>query len=95
MEYKVLKKLFKIKSSDLYVYWRYLWEHYGDPTIPPFPQDLLPPIATDTSLDEMTPPVPIAPTNHVLATDALDLVQQDTFCLPTLLSCKDFLSDIA
>ena len=75
MDYKTMKKIFKIKSSDPYQFWMYLWETFGDPAIPPFPQDLLPPVAADTSSDEITPLVPVAPTNLVLATDVLDLVQ--------------------
>ena len=76
-------------------YWMYLWKKYGDSNIPPFPEDILPPVAADTSSDEITPPPPVAPTNLVTATDALDSVHQDTICLPTLPSCEDFLSDIA
>ena len=74
-----------IKSSDPYVYWMFLWETYGDPSIPPFPKELIPPVVADTSSDEITPSTPVAP----------DSMQQDTLCLPTLPSCNDFLSDIA
>ena len=38
MEYKILKKTFKIKSSDPYVFWMHLWATYEDPNIPPFPK---------------------------------------------------------
>ena len=69
----------------------FLWEHYGDPNIPPFPKELIPPVVADTSSDEITPPIPIAPTDLVPATDALDSVQQDPLCLSTLPSCDDFL----
>ena len=75
MEYKILKKTFKIKSSDPYVYWMYLWEHFGDPAIPPFPQELIPPVVVDTSSDEITPPTPVAPTDPILAIDALNSMQ--------------------
>ena len=65
----------EIKSNDPYDIWMFLWETYGDPAIPPFPKELIPPIAADTSLDEITPPIPVDPTDPVPATDALDLVQ--------------------
>ena len=94
MEYKILKKTFKIKSSDPYVYWMYLWEHYGDPTIPPFPKELIPPAAADTSSDEITPPAPVVPTDPVPAIDASDSVQQEILCLPTSASWDGFLPDM-
>ena len=64
----------EVKSNDPYDIWMFLWETYGDPTIPPFPKELIPPVAVDTSSDEITPPVPIAPTNPGSAIDASDLV---------------------
>ena len=73
----------------------YLWETYGDPAIPPFPKELIPPVVADTSLDEIIPPTLVAPTDPVPDTDASDSVQQDTSCLPTSASCEDFLSDLA
>ena len=82
-------------STDPYDLWMYLWETYGDPSIPPFPQDLLPPVAAITSSDEITPPPPAASTDPIPATDASDSVQQDTSCLPPLPSCDDFYSNIA
>ena len=84
----------EIKSNDPYDIWMFLWETYGDPTIPPFLEDLLPPVAADTSSDEITPTALVAPTDPVPATDASDLVQQDTSCLPTSPSCDDFLSNL-
>ena len=89
MDYKTMKRMFKVKSSDPYVFWMYLWETFGDPAIPLFPKELIPPVAVDTSSDEITPPAPIAPIDHVPATDASDLVQQDPLCLPTLPSSDD------
>ena len=91
MDQDVMDSTDDIKSSDPYVYWMFLWETYGDPSIPPFPKELIPPVAADTSSDEITPPAPVAP---VPATDASDSVQQDTSCLPTLPSCDDFVADI-
>ncbi len=81
-----------IKSSDPYVYWIHLWETYGDPHIPPFSKDLIPPVAVASSPDEITPLD--APIDPILATDASDLVQQDPLCLPTLPPCDNFLSTI-
>ena len=75
MDYKTMNFFFKIKSSDPYDFWMYLWETYGDPAIPPFPQDLIPLVAVDSSLDEITPLVPVAPNDPVPATDASDSVQ--------------------
>ena len=61
-----------------------------------FRSDLIPSVAVDSSLDEITPPdAPITPTDLVLATNALDSVQQDTSCLPTSASWDDFLPAIA
>ena len=75
MDYKIMTKIFKHTSSDPYAFWMYLWEKFGDSSIPPFPQDLLPPVATITSSDEITPPPPVASTDHIPATDASDSVQ--------------------
>ena len=95
MDVDILDTMSEIKSSNPYVTWMYLWEKYGDPNIPPFLEDLLPPVAADSSSDEITPPTPIAPTDLVLVTDASDSVQQDHLCLPTLSSCNDFLPALA
>ena len=68
---------------------------YGDQKIPPFPKDLLPPVAVASSLDEITPPdAPVASTDPVLAIDASDSVQQDLPCLPTSTSWDHFLPDM-
>ena len=72
MDYKIMTKMCKHTSSDPYTYWMYLWEKFGDPSIPPFPQDLLPPVVAITSSDEITPPPPADP---IPATDASDSVQ--------------------
>ena len=63
-----------VKIWPPYVFWMYLLEHYGDPTIPPFLEDLLPQVAANSSSDEITPQAPIAPTNPVTTINALDLV---------------------
>ena len=85
-----------IKSSDPYVHWIHLWEMYGDPHIPPFPKDLIHPIVVASSPDEITPPnAHVAPTDPVPSIDALDSVQQDPSCLPTLPSCDYFLFTIS
>ena len=61
MDYDVLDfTTDEIKSNDPYDIWMFLRETYGDPTIPPFPEELLPPVAADTSSDEITPPAPVA-----------------------------------
>ena len=74
-------------------------EKYGDPTVPPFPDDILSFVASvmvPPTLEEIPPlDTPIAPIDPVPATDALDSVQQDPFYLPTLPSCDDFLPAIA
>ena len=70
MDTDVMDSTDDIKSSDPYVYWMFLWETYGDPSIPPFPKELIPPVAADTSSDEITPLAPVAPTDLVLAIDA-------------------------
>ena len=58
--------------------WMALWEAYGDPTVPLFPEDILPPVTLVMVLappDEIPPyDAPIAMTDLVLATNALDLV---------------------
>lgn len=89
---KVLDSLIDLKETNPYVHWIHLWETCGDPHIPPFPQDLIPSVASTSSLDEITPPdALVALTNPVPATDALDSMQQVPLCLPTLPSCDDFL----
>ena len=79
--------------------WMALWKKYGDPTVPPFPDDILSFVAS-----VMVPPTPeeipppdtlVAPTNPIPTIDASDSVQQEILCLPTLPSCDDFLPDIA
>ena len=51
----------------------YLWEMYGDPHIPPFPKDLIPPIVVASSPDEITTPkahvVPINPIPAIVASN--------------------------
>ena len=71
MDYEVVDSLIDLKKSDHYDNWIYLWEVYGDPHIPSFLKDLIPPVATDSSLDEITPPALVAPTNLVPATNAV------------------------
>lgn len=61
-----LDSLIDLKETNPYVHWIHLWEMYGDPHIPPFPKDLLPPIVVASSLDEITPPkAHVAPTDLV------------------------------
>ena len=59
--------------------WMALWKAYGNPCVPPFPKDILHPVApvmVPSTPDEITPPiVPIAPTDPIPTIDALDLVQ--------------------
>ena len=55
MDMEVMDSLDDMKSTIFYDIWIYLWEMYGDPHIPPFPQDLLPPVVVASSLDEITP----------------------------------------
>ena len=77
--------------------WMNFWEAYGDPHVPPFRKDILHPLTlamVSSTPDEITPPAPIAPTNLVPATDALDLVQQEITCLPISASWDDFLPNI-
>ena len=56
-----------------------LWKEYGDPQVPPFLEDILPPIAlvmVPTTLVEIIPPdAPIASTDPVPSTNAPNLVQ--------------------
>ena len=95
MELDILDSLLELQATDPYVYWMFLWETYGDPSIPPFLKELIPPVAADTSSDEITPPALVASTDPIPATDASDSVQQDTSCLLTSPSCDDFLSNLA
>lgn len=95
MDYEVLDSLIDLKAFYHYDNYIYLWEMYGDPNIPPFPKDLIPPVVVNSSLDEITSPAPVDPTDLVPATDASDSVQQDPLCLPTLPSCDDFLLTLA
>ena len=87
------------KLIQLHDMWMAHWKKYGDPTIPPFPDDIL-----FFAASFMVPPTPkeipppntlVAPTDLVLAIDASDSVQQDPSCLPTPASWDDFLPDIA
>ena len=48
---------------------------YGDPNIPPFLIDLIPPIATDSSSNGITPLAPIAPIDHVPSIDVSNSMQ--------------------
>ena len=76
MDIEVMDSLDVMTSNDLYDIWIYLWELYGDPHIPPFPKDLLPLVATASSLDEITPQnALVSPTNLIVDIDASDLVQ--------------------
>ena len=81
-----------------------LWEAYGDPNIPPFPEDIIslvthvmvPPIVVASSLDEIThPDAHVATIDLVPTIDAPDSMQKETTCLPTSASWDDFLPDIA
>ena len=57
--------------------WMALWKKYGDPTSPPFLDDILSFVASvmvPPTPVEITSPTPIAPTDPVLATDASDSV---------------------
>ena len=73
LDYKIMDKMCEeMSSSDPYDLWMYLWVTFGDPAIPPFPQDLLPLVVAITSLDEITPPPSVASTNPIPATNALD-----------------------
>ena len=74
MDENVMDSIEDIKSSNPYVYWIHLWELYGDPDVPPFLEDILPPVVAASSSDEITPPAPVAPTNPVPAIDASDSV---------------------
>ena len=58
--------------------WWSIWEAYGDPRVPPFPEDILHPVTlamVSSTSDEITPPTPIAPSDLVPTTDTLDSVQ--------------------
>ena len=67
------------KASNPYELWMCLWKAYGDPQVPPFLEDILPPetlVMVPTTLVEIIPPdAPIASTDIVLAIDAPNLVQ--------------------
>ena len=62
-----------------YDMWMALWKKYGDPTVPPFPYDILSFVASvmvPPTPEEISPlDTPIAPTDLVPAIDALDSVQ--------------------
>ena len=83
------------KFTDPYDIWMALWKAYGDPKVPPFPEDILPPVTL--VMVPITPVVITPPNAHVSsidlvpATNALDLVQQTIPCLPTSASWDDFL----
>ena len=81
-----------------YDMWMALWKEYGDPIVPPFPEDILSPVTpvmVPSTPDEIThPDTLVASTNPVLAIDDFDSVQQETPCLPTSTSWDDFLLDI-
>ena len=51
----------------------HLLETYGDLNIPPLPKDLIPLVDVDSSLDEITPLAPIAPTDLVPTIDEVTL----------------------
>ena len=96
MDMEVMDSPDDMMSTNLYDIWIYLWEMYGDPHIPPFPKDILPPIVAASSLDEITPPdALVATTDIVLAKCAPYLVHYDLLCLPISASWDDFLPDIA
>ena len=86
------------KESNPYELWMCLWKAYGDPQVPPFLEEILPPVTpvmVPTTLVEIIPlDAPIATTNPILATNASNLVQQEPPCLPTSTSWDDFLPDI-
>ena len=68
------------KASNPYELWMCLWKAYGDPQVPPFLKDILPPITpvvVPTTLIEIIPPnAPIASIDPIPTIDAPDLVQQ-------------------
>ena len=74
MDDDTLDTMSNIKSSDPYVFWMHLWVTYGYPNIPPFLEDIIPLFFVASSSDQITPPTPIALTDHIPSTDALDLV---------------------
>ena len=87
------------KASNPYELWMCLWKAYGDPQVPPFPEDIPPPI---TPIMVPTTPVEIIPPNALVsftdpvpATNAPNSVQQETSCLPILASWDGFLPNIA
>ena len=59
--------------------WMALWEAYGDPRVPPFPEDILHPITPvmvpSTPIEISPPNSPFDSPDPVPATDASDLVQ--------------------
>ena len=75
-----------------------LWKAYGDPQVPPFLEDILPPVTLvvvpTTPVEIIPPDAPVASIDLVPAIDALDSVQQETPCLPISASWDDFLLDI-
>ena len=66
------------KLIHLHDMWMALWKKYGDPTVPPFPDDILSFVASvmvPPTLEEIPPPnTHVAPTDPILATDASDSV---------------------
>ena len=64
------------KASNPYEIWMSLWKAYGDPTVPPFREDILPPVTqvmVHTTLVEIPPPnALLASSDPVLATYAPD-----------------------
>lgn len=57
------------KASEPYDLWMCLWKAYGDPTVPLFPEDILPPV---TPIIVPTTPVEIIPLDAFVA--SIDLV---------------------
>ena len=59
--------------------WMALWEAYGYPRVPPFPEDIISLVTSaivPPTLDEIPPlDTHVAPIDPVLAIDALDLAQ--------------------
>ena len=75
MDTEVLDSLIDLKETNPYFHWMHTWETYGDPRIPPFSKDLIPPIVATSSLDEITPlDAPISPIDPILVTNASNLV---------------------
>ena len=55
--------------------WMSIWEAYGDPCVPPSPEDILHLVTlamVSSTPDEITPPSSVAPIDPVPATDASD-----------------------